>query len=81
MKQHLEIELDQTVDVWKLQTMLNTFKEVKCNVVTCNSIRVWFNDDKIADKKVMKLIQQFSNKDRRKRKANIIHIKEVNEAA
>lgn len=73
----LEITLTEKIDAFKLSDYLNRNKDLKASVVTCNSIRVRFSPEKMAEKLVLKLIQQFSSKDHRDRKCNVKHIKQV----
>lgn len=77
-KEHLEISLKADTDVMRVCEQLNTFSNIKCNVVDMQTIRAWFNPEKIVAKKILKIAQSVCNPNRmrRKRKRNITHIKQ-----
>lgn len=76
MKQQLEIQLRQDQDAFEVQAHMNQYQDVKCYVVDCLTVRVWFNDSKITDKRVLKLIADASKqKNSRGRKCNVTSIK------
>jgi hypothetical protein len=80
MKQNLEIELRPGVNAFEVQKYLNGCKYVKCNVVECNKIRVWFNPSRIADKRVLKLVAAATKKPNERRgKANVAHLRNITE--
>jgi hypothetical protein len=71
MRENIEIELKEGIDAFKIEQQLNTFVNIKCAVVDCSKIRVWFNPDKIAAKKILKVVAAITNQDHRKRKRNV----------
>ena len=77
MKQNIEIDLKPGVDPFAVQSFLNRYRQVKCNVVTLSKVRIWFNEDRISLKRILKLVAAASNPDKRTRKANIVHIKDL----
>ena len=79
--QNMEIELKPNVDAFEVQKYLNGCKYVKCHVVECSKIRVWFNHSRIADKRVLKLIAAATKKPNERRgKTNIVHLKNVTDS-
>jgi hypothetical protein len=66
MKQYLEIELKNTVDPFDVQQYLSNNKTLKVYVVDNCSLRIWFNENKITSKNVVKLVLQAANERTRK---------------
>jgi hypothetical protein len=75
MRDYIEIELIEGADAMKICDRLNTFTNIKCSVITMKTIRVWFNENKIAAKKLLKIIAAITNQDHRKRKRNVVSVK------
>lgn len=78
-REFLEITLKEGTDAMKACDQLNTFINIKCNVVDLSTIRVWFNPDRIVAKKILKIVQSVCNPDKSTRKKNIEHIKQLSE--
>jgi hypothetical protein len=77
MKANIELQLKPEVNAFEVASKLNRYKNVKAYAITCSSIRVWYNDQRITDKKLLKLIQSTTKTDDRKRKLNVEHLKNV----
>lgn len=55
MNQNIEITLKNDADAFAVQKSLSRYKYLKCHVVDCHKIRIWFNSERINLKKVIKL--------------------------
>ncbi len=75
MRQNLEMTL-KADNALEVVANLKKYRDLKAYVVTCDKVRVWFNDSRITAKKVIKLIQAAQGKpDGRRKPANVSHIK------
>ena len=77
IRQSFEAMLSNDTDPWKVCSYLSKQPGIiKANVVTCDSIRVHFDESKLQEKIIIKMIGRCSNKKTsRNRTNNILHIK------
>jgi hypothetical protein len=78
-KKVLEITLTDRINAFDVELYLNQFQEVrKCYSVTPSCVRVYINSDKLSEKKLLKLVQQFSGTTSgRGRKKNVKSVIEI----
>jgi hypothetical protein len=58
MRQYLEVELKDSVDPFDVQQYLSKYTTMKVHVVDNNSVRIWYNDNRITPARVVKLVSQ-----------------------
>ena len=77
-KAAIEITVDETTDVYRVQSYLLKMTGIKkIGIVTMQSIRVYYDDLKIQAKKIVKAVGNVDNKRHRKRKNNVVSVKEA----
>lgn len=81
-KEQIEIEVKESVDAIALANFLTGITGIlKAYVVTGQSLRIYFNSDKLPAKRLLKYIGAFNRKDHRNRKANIVSVKQIKQSA
>ncbi len=61
MRQYLEVELKANVDPFDVQEYLSRYTTMKVHIVDSNSIRIWYNENRITSKQVVKYVAQAAN--------------------
>lgn len=78
--ERIEITVDNSTDINEVRTYLLRINGVKkVGVVTMNSVRVTYDENRIQPKKLVKALGHLNNERKRKRKTNVIMIKPVSE--
>lgn len=78
MIEQLTISIIHGNDAGRIVKHLNSFINIKSELIDRSTIKVSFDPEKVVAKKIVKVIQSICNPDRRIRKRNIKSIKLLN---
>lgn len=74
----LELEVKPSVDVFGLSNFIASIKAVKkAYIVTGQRLRIYFDEDKLSAKKLMKIIAGYGKQQHGNRKRNVSSVREV----